>query len=602
MRIIHYIKLHNFKVFGEEKTIELDQPSVLIGPNNSGKTSVLQALALWSIGMRKWYDSKSNSKASKNLSSGINRLEIIQVPVQEARYYWKNTEIRKGSNTPAVPLEITLGLEFEGVVHDCKISFTHYTPELIYCVPNETLRENKKLLEYASELNIQLLYPMSGMSTEEIYVADGRMNVLLGEGKTAEVLRNLCWSVARDESNDDGYTEDWFEIFKLFHKLFNISLEPPNYNTKRGSITLHYRVEGVRIPLDISLAGRGLQQMLLLVVYLYYHKNSVILLDEPDAHLEILRQRTVFTVLNDIATRNGCQLIMATHSEVILEEAIENNLVLLVEGECINLTKKQDVRNAIKHYSIEHYYKARLKKHILYIEGSTDIEILKQFALLLEHPAYNILSGDFNYYYLQNIEPENTLYNKLNRSEGYFESSFEKHFNAVKAVVSELKGIALLDSDGRTREDSHNNDLYAHYWSQYELENYFVRPEALKKYFHAKVYAVDSPPFQQQLWDLMEEILNEVTLELIFKGIKQEFFTYNELPDLLKDNYWLSQTKNVKMSSFLEKFFQLLSQKTQKPILLNKGRFYELVPFFSKDKIDNEIVRILDKIVEIMMD
>ena len=40
----------NFKRFGEVE-IELGSPVVFIGPNNSGKTSAMQALALWDIGL-----------------------------------------------------------------------------------------------------------------------------------------------------------------------------------------------------------------------------------------------------------------------------------------------------------------------------------------------------------------------------------------------------------------------------------------------------------------------------------------------------------------------------------------------------------------------
>jgi predicted ATP-dependent endonuclease of OLD family len=40
------LTVRNFKLFGEV-AVELADRVVLIGPNNSGKTSALQALALW---------------------------------------------------------------------------------------------------------------------------------------------------------------------------------------------------------------------------------------------------------------------------------------------------------------------------------------------------------------------------------------------------------------------------------------------------------------------------------------------------------------------------------------------------------------------------
>ena len=52
MRHLHYLKIRNFKGFGDETHIELDRPAVLVGPNNCGKTTALQAIALWSQAVR----------------------------------------------------------------------------------------------------------------------------------------------------------------------------------------------------------------------------------------------------------------------------------------------------------------------------------------------------------------------------------------------------------------------------------------------------------------------------------------------------------------------------------------------------------------------
>ena len=57
------------------------------------------------------------------------------------------------------------------------------------------------------------------------------------------------------------------------------------------------------VSLDISCCGRGLQQTLLLLAHLYANPGTVLLLDEPDAHLEILRQKQVYVLLRDIASQ-----------------------------------------------------------------------------------------------------------------------------------------------------------------------------------------------------------------------------------------------------------------------------------------------------------
>ncbi len=116
MNKISYVKIQHFKIFGDEIIIRFDNPSILIGANNSGKTSVIQALALWSWAVKIWYDKKktTQSKAQRNKGVSLNRLEIAQVPIKEARYFWNNASIRQGSHEN-IQLSVHVGLFHKGV-------------------------------------------------------------------------------------------------------------------------------------------------------------------------------------------------------------------------------------------------------------------------------------------------------------------------------------------------------------------------------------------------------------------------------------------------------------------------------------------------------
>ncbi|MDX1907443.1 MAG: AAA family ATPase [Bacteroidia bacterium] len=595
MRLIHYIKLRNFKVFGDEKTIELDQPSVLIGPNNSGKTSVLQALALWSMGVKRWVEAKGNSQAAKNITTGINRLDIIQVPVQEARYFWKNTEIRKGSST-YIPIEITVGVELNGEVYPCKMVFTHYTPEIIYCAPEDSFYTKKELINYAASLNIEILYPMSGMTREETLLPIGRINVLIGQGLTAEVLRNLCYQIV--EFDKSTGSSKWQEVVDLMHKLFNIRLNTPVFIQSRGTIELTYRADGVKNPLDISLSGRGQQQMLLMISYLFSHQNAILLLDEPDAHLEILRQKLVFTLLRDLASQNKNQVIIATHSEVILEEAADTNLTMIIEGDPVNVARKNDIKSALSTIGIEHYFKAKTKKKILYVEGSTDMAILKEMAVLLDrHDALQVLEGPINYYYTRNSEPSSTLTNQIDIRQGYYLEDYRRHFFALKKVVPAFRGLAIFDSDDRTRPKSKEDGLMTFFWTRYEIENYFINPSSIRKYFNTK-YAEPAPLFKDKLREDFELCLRAVMQKVIFDGNTSSLQEFLDLPPNLQATIWSRLTERKKLSTFLEKVFDEYKELTGQPILLNKGNFYQLVKFSDTSNVHEDIHTVLDLIVE----
>ena len=95
MRLFHYLEIQNFKRFGDRQRIELDHPTVLIGPNNCGKTTAIQAIALWSQAVKTWYGSKGNAPPKERTSTSLNRLSLVSVPVQRTRYFWHNTVVRK---------------------------------------------------------------------------------------------------------------------------------------------------------------------------------------------------------------------------------------------------------------------------------------------------------------------------------------------------------------------------------------------------------------------------------------------------------------------------------------------------------------------------
>ncbi len=57
IQVLTSLQIKNFKSL-EDVEIELGKSVVFVGPNNSGKTTALQALALWGIGLRKWLEKR----------------------------------------------------------------------------------------------------------------------------------------------------------------------------------------------------------------------------------------------------------------------------------------------------------------------------------------------------------------------------------------------------------------------------------------------------------------------------------------------------------------------------------------------------------------
>ena len=389
------------------------------------------------------------------------------------RDYWHNMIVRTGRAN--VPLDITLGVSRSNRVEPVTMRFRSFGDETVYCTPTDKTLEVPEFIEAAASLNVRLLYPMSGIETEEPVVQPGRIDVLLGQGQTAQVLRNLCLMAFRADH------AAWARIQELVKRLFAVDLEKP-VETARGAIDLFYRQHGVRRPVDIALAGRGLQQMLLILAYLHSHPRSVLLIDEPDAHLEILRQRQAYVLLRDEAARSESQVVLVTHSEVILGEALERNLTLLHGGTADELASRSAIVSALRHYGAEHYIRARQSGYVLYVEGGSDFAVLRALATRLGHPAAGVWDENANVYYVRDNYPATDEASELERVEEGFGLSPDRHFFSLRPMLPNLKGLAIRDRDGVPREDSTEGGLTTSYWHRYEIENYIVSPEVLRAY------------------------------------------------------------------------------------------------------------------------
>ena len=104
MRLLHYIEIQNFKHFGDKQRIELDHPAVLIGPNNCGKTTAIQAIALWSQAVKTWFEAKGKSTPRERMATSLNRLNIVSVPVRRTRY-WHSRDMNRVDDEASVAVK-----------------------------------------------------------------------------------------------------------------------------------------------------------------------------------------------------------------------------------------------------------------------------------------------------------------------------------------------------------------------------------------------------------------------------------------------------------------------------------------------------------------
>jgi len=563
------LRITNFKQF-DDVDIELGNCVVLIGPNNSGKTTALQALALWDIGLRKWNEKRgTKSLAKQRTGVTINRNDLISIPVPAADLLWRSLHVRDTrvldgkQETKNVRIGITVDGIAKGKPWTCGLEFDYANSESFYCRPLKLTEgdqlERMPVPSEASDVRVAFLPPMSGLAAVEPKWEPGRIGVLLGEGQTAQVLRNLCAQI------HEHSVEQWNELCGHVDRLFGVTLQPPLYIKERGEITMSYR-EPRRPELDISSSGRGLQQTLLLLTHLYANTDTVLLLDEPDAHLEVLRQRQTYQLITEIAAKNGSQIIAASHSEVVLNEAADKDIVIAFVGKPHRINDRgHQVLKALKSIGFDQCYQAEQKGWVIYLEGSTDLRHLQCFAETLSHGALSCLQQPFVHY----------IGNEPNKA--------RDHFRGLREACPKFIGIAIFD---RLNEGQLQNDpsLVETMWSKREIENYLLQHEVLISYARGK-------PKSDDLIDLGEADERQRAMEEAIGKIS-EFLQYQNKPDP-----WSSDIKAT--DDFLDPLFEAYYKRLGQPNIMRKANYHILTALVTKDRIDQEIAAKLDLVVAV---
>lgn len=563
------IKIQNFKKL-ESVSFPLASSVVIVGPNNSGKSTVFQALCLWEIGVKNYIAAKAQGKLNKNKRVTLNRKDLLNSPVADARFLWtkKKTSVgSKGKNPGQIILSVTLEGENEGKTWQCCTEFYYYNAESFSCGIKTGLRDIETLYNSDNGIHFGFLQPMSGVSTSEDKLTQGSIDRKLGEGKTAEVLRNICYEILYPETAAIEKTDPekkWEGLCKVIKMMFGITLEKPVYVKSTGLIGLEYVENAIKY--DISSGGRGFLQSLLLFAYMYAKPKTVLLLDEPDAHLEVIRQREVFQMINQVATETDSQLLIASHSEVVLDEAAETSKVIaLIENEAFDLnvsTKQQSIRyikKALTEIGWEKYYLAKLKGHVLYLEGSTDLQMLQAFANKLNHKAAPLLRSA-NVSYMANNVPNTAVSNYV----------------ALKEIYPQLKGLALFDKIDKNAADI--KPLKVICWEKRELENYFARPELLVK--HAKLLSNKYQNYTaNQLEEKMDQAIRDYTLPAYLKDPENEWWDNAKLSD-----------------DWLDKIFPEFYRQLGVPVDFFKRDYYQLIALMDTEDVSREIADKLDVI------
>jgi hypothetical protein len=476
------LTLRNFKSIIEQ-TYTFDQFDLLVGRNNSGKSTILQALAIWQFCVDEFRRVPRQGKTGKQVVLP----NFTALPVPAFNLLWREKTdrhypIKNGSKKQEfilIEIDVTWLTETpEPKQCSFGVKLRYSSPQTIYAIPSEGWEHFRDLEGEPNKQKsllpiIAYVPPFSGLEPNEEWRDDGPLRKQVGKAQPGSVLRNLLLRVWEDNP------EDWSEIQRVIWQWFSVELKEPKY--ERGvdtQIVCEYQQREKSY--DIIAGGSGFHQALTLLAFFYGYNPTTILLDEPDAHLHVNLQREILDYFkNQKAFQRNTQFLIATHAEEFIQGVDVRQIISLLEKVPKRVASTPAIVTAMADVSnLEVTQLSELDKPILlYVEGETDERLLRAWATVLS---------------MQNQLNQVCFRVMRGGSKDKMKTDSDRHFEGVKQIVAETKRLILFDYDDEATYHPDPNNPVLYEWRRKNIENYLLVPDAWIRAALKKIGLVDN--------------------------------------------------------------------------------------------------------------
>lgn len=326
------MKVHVERFKGAERIdFDLSSTTVLVGSNNSGKSSTLQALHFAARCMN--YSKEANKPSTISLS------ELDYLPSQNYKelYHggvWGNI---KDSPESKVAYEF---VDSDGNRHTASAVLKSARNEGISISPSIP----QPLLEIfrGRDSNFSAYIPgISGIPVEEPFLSTRNVYRKAAAGDSNTVLRNILLRIV-----ERGQLSDFLDAIKQVYPDLDISVSFEDESDYHVQATVSTSVVGVRKPLEF--AGTGLIHAIQVLAYLVLYEPNLLLIDEPESHLHPTLQSRLVKVLEREARKRGCRAVITTHSPFVVNGLSRDSItVWLKKGQTLAASNGEEIRKAL---------------------------------------------------------------------------------------------------------------------------------------------------------------------------------------------------------------------------------------------------------------
>ncbi|MBK9246092.1 MAG: AAA family ATPase [Burkholderiales bacterium] len=301
--MLETVRVQRFKSIADA-AIPFGRVTLLVGPNNAGKSSVLHAIQFAvSVAQSLRLDNVA-TWANNRLSGTLSAQQLVYTPLRDVQALASGGVLRQDE---ASAITITIVTSDLGSA-EVKVRRGKNKNVAVGIDGHQLGQRLEKLDEPFSVVAPGL----AGIPSMEEFRSAGIVRRAAARGDANSVFRNVLWVLKQD-------AVAWQEFKNNLKLLFEDLDVDVTFNP---AIDEHISAFVVRDEgtLPIDSCGTGVLQAVQTLAYIGVYKPRLLILDEPDSHLHPDNQRKLARLLDNLARSGGFQVLISTHSRHLLDE------------------------------------------------------------------------------------------------------------------------------------------------------------------------------------------------------------------------------------------------------------------------------------------
>ncbi len=526
--MIKSVVLRNFRGF-KDHTVDFTPFCLLIGQNNAGKTTLIEALRIASAALKKAPSANfqmAPDHLSPDITGPLSRFSVETLDIEQRGIHYNY-----GSNDPAI-----IKIRYN---NNCSLTISiGDSSDEIYCqlvLPGGKKVNSRGQFSTTKFRSIFVMPPVGALLAEETLRNKVYLNKHINGYLSYRHIRNQMADMPKEFLRfQELLVNTWSSSLKIGDIEYGLGENKNNYG-----VTIR---DGPFVS-EMALVGSGLQAWIQTIWFLSrVDADSIVVLDEPDVYLHADLQKKLINLLSAESYR---QTIVATHSMEMIADVSPSEIVSVTKRDSrsrplSSSAQAQGVVDAIGTNLNIQLSKLASAGRILFVEGK-DYPFIDQVAFKLGNTFYDRFSKI----------PHFSVGGMNNWPRAAMAA---KAFHATSA--GKVAGVMFLDRDYKPDAifeeiilQAANDNLFIRVWSKKEIENFFLSPTLIHSYIENRAKEVVSA---QEIEDIFVTVVNEMA---------------ESLPELIADGFQTAERKLALPTAMMKsKSFLKTQQESGRPI------------------------------------